>query len=371
MMDTCGKLKRSFLLVSERGIFCSNDRNRAAKGDSIIVPMVVTKASNSPAVPPGGSKRRTLLHYSGRCPPRKGSSPAQVLLAAMHKELGGWKWFWGDKDVGISCMETTNAQYQQDAADDAMQVDAMQRAVFCAVPPGSDSQATRILPAAIFAGCIPVFLGPPWHSMPFAGDVNYAGMAMFFNVTRAEQLQREAEVQYADPDGQVPWVPLAAGELEPNAGIDTAVIEVPTFQAVVDYLRRLPEGKVRAMQLALQVEKPKFYYPPIPHEEGNASYSVLGQIVLQRMCEYAVRLNAVLAENEAKKAAGINPHGGFFMPKIAEGGLDAQNGMDNVDDVDKSKTGAIGAGKAKANDSGKPRQKRGRNKQKKQAAMRV
>ena len=36
---------------------------------------------------------------------------------------------------------------------------------FCLMLPG-DSQTSRRLPEAVMAGCVPVFLGPPFHSMP-------------------------------------------------------------------------------------------------------------------------------------------------------------------------------------------------------------
>lgn len=40
---------------------------------------------------------------------------------------------------------------------------------FCLMLPG-DSQTSRRLPEAVMAGCVPVFLGPPFHSMPLANQ---------------------------------------------------------------------------------------------------------------------------------------------------------------------------------------------------------
>ena len=33
------------------------------------------------------------------------------------------------------------------------------------------------------AGCIPVFVGPPFHAMPFARHVDYAASSVFINLT--------------------------------------------------------------------------------------------------------------------------------------------------------------------------------------------
>lgn len=58
----------------------------------------------------------------------------------------------------------------------------MQRTVFCLVLPG-DAQSTRRLSEIFLAGCIPVFLGPPYNTMPFADDIDYKSVGVFFNVT--------------------------------------------------------------------------------------------------------------------------------------------------------------------------------------------
>ena len=47
----------------------------------------------------------------------------------------------------------------------------MRRSVFCFVLPG-DTASSRRLTDAMLSGCIPVFLGAPWHAMPFAGEVS-------------------------------------------------------------------------------------------------------------------------------------------------------------------------------------------------------
>ena len=61
-------------------------------------------------------------------------------------------------------------------------MDRMRNATFCLSMPG-DSASTRRLSETIMAGCIPVFLGPPYASMPMAGDVRYRDIGVFFNIT--------------------------------------------------------------------------------------------------------------------------------------------------------------------------------------------
>ena len=40
---------------------------------------------------------------------------------------------------------------------------------FCLMLPG-DSQTSRRLPEAVMSGCVPVFMGPPFHSMPLVNQ---------------------------------------------------------------------------------------------------------------------------------------------------------------------------------------------------------
>ena len=54
--------------------------------------------------------------------------------------------------------------------------------VFCLVLAG-DAASTRRFSEIMMAGCIPTFVGPPYHSMPFVEDVDYRDAAIFFNVT--------------------------------------------------------------------------------------------------------------------------------------------------------------------------------------------
>ena len=55
---------------------------------------------------------------------------------------------------------------------------AMQRSTFCLMPPG-ETASSRRLTDAVLSGCIPVFIGPPWHEMPLPDSVKYLEFAVF------------------------------------------------------------------------------------------------------------------------------------------------------------------------------------------------
>ena len=47
----------------------------------------------------------------------------------------------------------------------------MANSAFCLIMPGN-SQSSQRLTEAFLTGCIPVFIGPPWHSLPLTQKVH-------------------------------------------------------------------------------------------------------------------------------------------------------------------------------------------------------
>lgn len=86
-------------------------------------------------------------------------------------------------DLDVECSEAklggSHEQY-------SLAFHKMEHSIFCLVLPG-DAQSTRRLTEIFLAGCIPVFLGPPYNTMPFAEDVQYTSIGVFFNITDHSQ----------------------------------------------------------------------------------------------------------------------------------------------------------------------------------------
>ena len=83
------------------------------------------------------------------------------------------------KDVDVSC---TESELGHDHSSFEEMLDKMERSIFCLVIPG-DAQSTRRLSEIFMAGCIPVFVGPPYNAMPLAGDIQYKSVGIFFNIS--------------------------------------------------------------------------------------------------------------------------------------------------------------------------------------------
>ena len=80
-------------------------------------------------------------------------------------------------DVDVSCLQPgVYTEFE-------VMLSKMEHTVFCIVIAG-DAQSTRRLTEIFMAGCIPVFVGPPYNSMPLADEVDWPGVGVFFNVTK-------------------------------------------------------------------------------------------------------------------------------------------------------------------------------------------
>ena len=74
----------------------------------------------------------------------------------------------------------------------------MQETVFCLLLPG-DSASSRRLAEIMLAGCIPVFVGPPYHNMPLSDFVDYRAASIFLNVEEMAEFSKPGQI-LEEPD---------------------------------------------------------------------------------------------------------------------------------------------------------------------------
>ena len=79
----------------------------------------------------------------------------------------------------------------------------MSQSKFCMAFPG-DAASTRRLSELMISGCIPVFPGPPYHSLPFSEHVDWPAAGIFFNITDYSPWTDEKLEFYLSPD--IRWV---------------------------------------------------------------------------------------------------------------------------------------------------------------------
>ena len=97
-------------------------------------------------------------------------------------------------------------------------------------------------------GCIPVFIGPPYHSQPFFPELDYAAFSVFYHV--------KAYSQWVDTEARG-WI-LDLWDLDTDAS--KHMILVPTLTAIEESLRNISHSEIVSKQKALAAARPAFIW---------------------------------------------------------------------------------------------------------------
>lgn len=123
--------------------------------------------------------------------------------------------------IDVSC---TNAEYGGKYDTFESVFECMSTSRFCLALPG-DSASTRRLSEIMLAACIPVFVGPPYHSMPFHHTIDWAAAGVFFNISDYKSWLGE-EFQWSLSTTQNVLTPNDAQWWSPDADIYSSLINI-------------------------------------------------------------------------------------------------------------------------------------------------
>lgn len=274
----CEDLASAFHLVPERSSLCVWTQDAAAEGKALIMPYVSTLDLELD-VDLASIERDILLYFRGGCghenPSIRGLFAAGKMLRyelMRTVELSGRNA--SDIDINCSCDICDNHTPHRKV------MESYRRSRFCPVV-ASNTQSSRRLGEVILAGCIPVFIGPPFHSLPLASDVKYSSLALFFNVSNSSWIDQGSPHYLQNKLVSHLW-PLEDDRLQ------NELINVDNLYEVIDYLRNIPkeiEEKKRASVLA---QRFKFYYGPVPETAGgDGATSELANIAMRHMCKHS------------------------------------------------------------------------------------
>jgi hypothetical protein len=174
---------------------------------------------------------RTVLAYNrAKCKP---FMPPSTNAGKLMRYFFSVKIWGNSSDMNVRCTDKVQPVDDLDPITGrqsfASMFDRMRHTVFCPAFVG-DSPSTRRLSEIFLAGCIPVFLGPPYHSMPFSETVPYKELGVFLNISdtaewmkvappewRLHPTERSGDAEWWVPDIEVSDVATkvkSAGEVE-------------------------------------------------------------------------------------------------------------------------------------------------------------
>ena len=149
----------------------------------------------------------------------------------------------------------------------------MASSTFCLVIAG-DTPSSRRLSEIIATGCIPVFAGQPWHTLPLSTAVNYSAFALFVRFSSQPWLRTPA-----DHELLLPGAPWYAGPAERATLAHVPIVDVVDTAALVAHLRRLPRDMVASLQAGVRAAQPYFVlYDPDRTLPSNAAENTLREV---------------------------------------------------------------------------------------------
>ncbi|PRW51030.1 Dihydrolipoyllysine-residue acetyltransferase component of pyruvate dehydrogenase complex [Chlorella sorokiniana] len=293
----CEDLASVLNMVPERQLLCvwTQDSHRAGK--SVILPYAAVSDIDieAPVVP--SAERETFLFFRGGCGStdpavRPYFAAGKMLRWALVRALNAAPQ--PDVHAGCTCDICTGHMPHKEL------VQRMGRSVFCPIV-ASNTQSSRRLSEAILTGCIPVFIGEPFHSLPLASDVDYKSFAVFINVT-----DTSSWVNASSPKWEHNHMIRKAWKLD-DPSLASSMISVARLEDVVGVLRAMPADQVAARQAALLANRLKFWYPAASAAAYTASGgavptagapggSELAEILMRKMCRRAAAVGSRLSE---------------------------------------------------------------------------
>jgi hypothetical protein len=159
----------------------------------LISPYAAT--ANSFLKDPSATGGDSLLFFRGTC--RNGDSDSSG-MHLRHHVVAALKSAPAVPD-SLPILASCTCAICPQAANHNSVLEDLARARFCLVIAG-DTASSRRLSEIMAAGCIPVFVGPPWHALPLSPFIDYFSFALFFFLE--EQTWHRGDSERFEPD---PW----------------------------------------------------------------------------------------------------------------------------------------------------------------------
>jgi hypothetical protein len=291
----CEDLAGVFHLVPERSSLCVWTKNAAVQGRAAVIPYVASLdldvQSNLETTP-----RDIFLFFRGGCG-HPDPSVRQMFAAGkmLRYEFVQAVTAAGEADMQATC--------SCDICDNHMPHQDLQasyrRSRFCPVL-ASNVQSSRRLSEVIMAGCIPVFIGPPFHALPLVGDVDYASMGIFINVTNSDWIDMTSANFLQNSMVTKVW-PLE------DAAAAATLVEVASLQEALRYLRNIPRQLETMKRRAVLRERWKLYYSAKPiGDGGDGQQSELAELLMQKMCRRAAASKRKMAARNEKNSVSAS-----------------------------------------------------------------
>ncbi|BDA47817.1 hypothetical protein COCOBI_11-0740 [Coccomyxa sp. Obi] len=272
----CEEFARSLHLVVEgpqRYICPAQDDHR----DFLVVPYSSPEFVDDPVIEE--VERDIDIFFQGHC------SSEQIALAVRKYAVDY-----------LNSLHLPSVQVACDKSNSHKELRGMlRRSKFCLVIAGGTA-STRRLTDVMLAGCIPVFLGPPWHSLPLAQWVDYPSFAVFAELAAMKTLEMEtpAVALSEPPAGQTATNLYDHAWWILDADISSAVRTIGNMSELLPLLEAMPAEEIAEKHANLRKYQSYFRYRRTPAEELDPAISSPTAVdaILGAICDHVKHVAA-------------------------------------------------------------------------------
>lgn len=264
----CG-LHNSYFLAPQPSQMCTIDQARA---NLTIVPY--NAVAHAPTLKQTmRSERIHLVWFRGDC---HGPDSGKLLRSFFTNAIEQSEYA-SDPRVIVTCKGQNHTQTTRE----------MLASNFCLSISG-DETSTRRISETIVSGCIPVFVGPPWHTRPLPVHIPWDEIALFFELRNSSRWSSGGD---ASSDR---LIRLDALQALPENAIKYLVDEP---RDVVKILETYSSGTIARFRSRVVAYRSNIMYGG--HEPGQASFGPLA--IMDSMCAYGKKLHMRDAWQDEKK----------------------------------------------------------------------
>lgn len=284
------EMRRSMELVLEQGFLGRSVREGKLRDHEALVLPYSSTEDIDPTLPLLPDSRDIFMFFRAGCSDSKDRSAGIIMrakfIAAIESNSPP-----ADVDVACTCSVCPGHISHRESEE------RLARSVYCPVLAG-DTQASARLTEVVLAGCLPVFVGPPWHTMPLIDEIDYRTFGTFIRIADT--------TPYIIKDDTRGTSNIMRWTVKPEGDIEDCIIDVPTLADVLPALRRVHTSEREAKFAAMLSVKSLFWYPPMP----GTNTSALGDVVIRHLCAHgkrATRLDKArgLPEGEGHRAGTV------------------------------------------------------------------
>jgi len=321
----CEDLASVFSLVAEHSSLCVWTPDAALQGKAMVMPYLAV----TDLPPPTGSdgegddawdaltaERERFITFQGGCGTRDPAyrdmfyagkmmrlSVVEELQKMQQEEGRREKEQQQGKEASSSSSSNNGSEIHAECACDicdgavphAQLMEIYRHTTFCPIIP-SNVQSSRRLTEVILSGCIPVFMGPPFHTLPLGDHVDWEAAAVFLDITDTGPWINGTSSNWRHNKMiNLAWkldANIKRNQDTSNSGTSLlssydGMIKVANIKDSIALLKAMPIEAVRTKQQALAKIAPLFDYRPHP---TDGTSSALVELVMDKMCTRAAEV---------------------------------------------------------------------------------